>query len=333
GERVVDDQRQTMRMRDGGELLDIHELAARVGEAFDVQRLGPVVDQLLEARRIIDVCPADFPDEILEGLRELVDGAAVELARGDEIVPLLHQRVEDDEVRGLAGGRRERGRTALERGHALLQHRLGRVHDAGVDVAERFQAKQRGGVVGIVENEGGGLIDRRRARAGGGVGLRAGVDGKCVETRGPRHDFLLRSCARIHGKARGEAQRRLFHSPTDKENPLAGRQVPLPNRQRCLMPKLWKPVRITGFFEEMTRLLTPFQPISPESLPYSILGQRFITTFSPAASALAAASSLRMVSCIQITFGSGSSARASSTMAGTASLERKMSTMSIGTGT
>ena len=38
---------------------------------------------------------------------------------------------------------------------------------------------------------------------------------------------------------------------------------------------------MSGFFDEMTRLLTPFQPISPESLPYSIFGQRFMTTLMP----------------------------------------------------
>ena len=87
-----------------------------------------------------------------------------------------------------------------------------------------------------------------------------------------------------------------------------------------------------GFFDDSTPLLTPFQPISPDNRPYSILGQRFITTLIPAASALAAASSWRTVSCIQMTFGSGSSARTSSTIGGTASEARKTSTMSIGSG-
>src|SRR5436305_15155106 len=64
-------------------------------------------------------------------------------------------------------------------------------------------------------------------------------------------------------------------------------------------------------FELSVRELTPIQPISDESRPYSILGQRFITTFIPLASASAAASSLRMVSCIQITGGRGASVSAS----------------------
>src|SRR6185437_16252336 len=50
--------------------------------------------------------------------------------------------------------------------------------DARVDIAERLQPEQRGGVVGIVEDEGCGLIDRRDARAGGRIGLCTGMHGK-----------------------------------------------------------------------------------------------------------------------------------------------------------
>ena len=86
--------------------------------------------------------------------------------------------VEDEHLRRMAGGDRERRRAAFERRDALLQHGVGRVADAGIDVAEGLQPEQRGGVVDVVEHEGGGLVDRRRARAGGRVGLRAGMDGE-----------------------------------------------------------------------------------------------------------------------------------------------------------
>ena len=51
----------------------------------------------------------------------------------------------------------------------------------------------------------------------------------------------------------------------------------------------------------MMPLLTPLHDNSPPSRPNSIFGQRFITTSMPAASALAAASSLRTPSCIHTT--------------------------------
>src|SRR5215472_9955799 len=70
-------------------------------------------------------------------------------------------------------------------------------------------------------------------------------------------------------------------------------------------------VGIGARFAEMVRELTPIQEISDDKRPHSIFGQRFITTFTPAASALAAAASSRAPSCIQITFGSGESFSAS----------------------
>ena len=65
--------------------------------------------------------------------------------------------------------------------------------------------------------------------------------------------------------------------------------------------------------ELSVRELTPIQEISEDRRPYSILGQRFITTLIPTDSAFSAAASSRAPNCIQITIGSGSSVRASST--------------------
>src|SRR6185312_14908986 len=85
-----------------------------------------------------------------------------------------------------------------------------------------------------------------------------------------------------------------------------------------------------GRFELSVRELTPIQEISDDSRPYSIFGQRFITTLMPAASAFSAAASSRAPSCIQITFGGVANASASSTT-GMMWLElRKMSIMSTG---
>ncbi len=156
---------------------------------------------------VVGVGPAHLPAEILEGVIELVDRAAVELGRGDEFVAGLHQRVEDDRLRGVAGGDGERRRRALERGDALFQRRGRRVGDAGVDVAERLQAEQRGGVVDVVEDEGGRLVDRRDPRAGGrvGPGARRGSTGWKSRVRRRRSWRLLRG--RHGGKfgRRGEA--------------------------------------------------------------------------------------------------------------------------------
>src|SRR6266404_8683404 len=72
-------------------------------------------------------------------------------------------------------------------------------------------------------------------------------------------------------------------------------------------------VGIGARLELSVRELTPIHEISEDSRPYSIFGQRFMTTLRPAASAFAAAASSRAPSCIQITFGGGVNFSASST--------------------
>ena len=113
-----------------------------------------------------NVGPLHVPAEALERVVELVDRAAIELARGDELVARRQQRMEDEHLRRMAGGDGEAGGAAFERRDALLEHRVRRIADARVDVAERLQAEERRGVLDVVEHVGGGLIDRGGARAG-----------------------------------------------------------------------------------------------------------------------------------------------------------------------
>ena len=150
------------------------------GLAINSQKIALVLGVIAfcEGLGIGGVGPRDVPVELLERVIELVDRAAVELPAGHELVARLQQGVEHDHLRGVTRGDGERRRAAFERGDALLQHGLGRAADARVDVAERFEAEQRGGVVDVVEDVGGGLIDRRDARAGRGVGCGAGMDGE-----------------------------------------------------------------------------------------------------------------------------------------------------------
>ena len=177
-QRVVDDQGHAGLARHGGDRLDVGDGAAGIGDRLDEDRLGARRDRGLEAADVVGVGPHHVPAKALEGVGELVDRAAIELSRGDEFVAGLQQLLQHDDLRGVAGGDRERRGAAFQRRDALFQHGVGRVADAGIDVAERLQPEQRGGMVGIVEHERRGLIDRRGARAGGGIGLRAGMHGE-----------------------------------------------------------------------------------------------------------------------------------------------------------
>jgi hypothetical protein len=124
-----------------------------------------------------------MPAEGLEGVAELVDGAAIELAHRHELVARLHDGVERQELCRMARCHRERCRAAFECGDLALECPLGGVHDAGIDVAEGTQREEIGGVLHVVEDEGRGLVDRRDARTRGRVGGGARVQCQRVETR------------------------------------------------------------------------------------------------------------------------------------------------------
>ena len=232
------------------------------GLAMDLDEDRPrlVGDRRLEASaRSSGSAHLHVPVEGLEGVGELVDRPAVEAARGDELVARLHQRVEDQELRGVAGGHRQRRRAALERGDPLLQHRLGRVHDAGVDVAELLQAEQRGGMVDVVEDEGRRLVDRRRARAGRRVGLRAGMDGQRVET-GVSSSSISPRRSHADGGAMKDQPRRPATAPCPK---------PSLRKPKCRAPALRR--KHAEFDAAPSRSRRT-------SRGYSIAGQRSTTT-------------------------------------------------------
>jgi anti-sigma factor RsiW len=98
-----------------------------------------------------------------------------------------------EERRGLSRGERQRGHAAFQRGDAFFQNRLGRIHNAGVDIAELLEREQVARVLGGIELVGRRLIDRHRHRMGGRVGaIASGMqqDGFCVMAFG-RHDFSV----------------------------------------------------------------------------------------------------------------------------------------------
>ena len=145
---------------------------------------------------------------------EEVVGAAVEAARGDQLVAALEQREQGERGGGLATRDGERAHAALERGDALLEDVRGGVHDARVDVAELLQREEVRGVRSVPEAVAARLVDGHRARARGGVGLVARVQrerlgtvlrGVCLAL-GLAHGRLRWTAGGTAVKARGRAR-------------------------------------------------------------------------------------------------------------------------------
>ena len=79
--------------------------------------------------------------------------AAVQRRGGHDVRARAHQRGDGQVQRRLAAGGGDGADAAFQRRDALLQHRIGRVADAGVDVAGAFQVEQRLRVFAGLEDE------------------------------------------------------------------------------------------------------------------------------------------------------------------------------------
>ena len=164
-----------------------------VGDRLGEERLGVRAHRgppRLEVVLVLDERHVDA--ELLEGVLQQVDGAAVERRAGHDVVTGLGDVEQADRRRGLAG-RHEQGREApLERRDPLLHGILRRVHDPGVDVPELLEREQVRRVRGVVEDVGRRLVDRQRPGAGGAVGHLPGVDLRGLEAplRGVGHRCL-----------------------------------------------------------------------------------------------------------------------------------------------
>ena len=178
GHGVVDDQRHAVAVGDFGQRGDVGDVAERVADGFAIDGLGAGVDQALEGVRLAIVGKTHLDAELRQAVREQVVGAAVERGRGDDVVADAGNRLDGGGDGGHAAGHREAADAAFHRRDALFEHGVGRVGDAGVDVAGHLEVEQVGAVLGVVERVGRGLVDGHGGGVGGGFRAVAGVYGK-----------------------------------------------------------------------------------------------------------------------------------------------------------
>ncbi|KAB8760612.1 hypothetical protein FH972_026604 [Carpinus fangiana] len=167
---VVDDDGHAVLVGDGGNLLKVGHVVARVADALEVDGLGLVVDELGKVVGVVAVDKLGLDAEARQEDLELVVGAAVQVAGGDDVVAGVGEGGDGHELGRLARRGGNGGGTTLERGDALLQHVDGGVHDArgkayggGVD----GDSTRVGGLVWLSAEE--GLKVRDRVLAGHGV--------------------------------------------------------------------------------------------------------------------------------------------------------------------
>ena len=185
GERRIDQQRQAVVVRERRHARHVQHVEAGIAERLAEQQPRLVADRrapCVEVARIDERRPDAEPRQRVV---EQVVGSAVQRARRDDVPAGPHQR-RDGEVQGrLPAGGRDGPHAAFERRDPLLEHGAGRIRDARVDVPRALHVEQRRRVIGVREDERRALVDRRRPRAGRGIGPRAGVKRKRVEAMRP----------------------------------------------------------------------------------------------------------------------------------------------------
>ncbi len=155
------------------------------------QARGAIVGRCGEPGGVGGLDEAHLDAEAPEGVQEDVPGAAVERRRRHDVVAGPGEVEQCEHLGGVTGRDGDRRAAAFERRDALLEHVVGGIHDAGVDVAERAQAEEVGGVVGVLEVVGHRLVDRHSASAGGGIGSLAPPWMATVSKRGVVESLMI----------------------------------------------------------------------------------------------------------------------------------------------
>ncbi len=202
GDGVVDHERHAGLMGDTGDHLDVEDRVLRVADRLAVEQLGVRSNRSLPRLGVVGVDERGLDPVLRKRVVEQVVGAAVEGGSGDDVIAGLGDvhdgerlrrltRRHDQCTRHAGGGRRQ---AAFEGRHPSLEHTLGRVHDAGVDVARLGQREQVRSVLRALELIRRGLIDRHGASAGCRVGLVPGVNLLGLESPPVGHLFVPLSC-------------------------------------------------------------------------------------------------------------------------------------------
>ena len=187
-EGIVHDEGYAMLMGDAREALDVEHAHAGVGQRLAEEKLGIRPEgrfDLLVRGVLVD--EGDLDAHLREGDAEEIVGATVDRGGGNHVVAGLADVEAGEEVGRLAGGGQHPRHAAFERSQTRRHPVVGRVLEAGVEVAGRFEVEEAAHLVGGGVFEGRTLDDRHLPGFAVG-GLVAGLD---AEGRGVKLLFHL----------------------------------------------------------------------------------------------------------------------------------------------
>ena len=170
-EGIVDKHRNLVLVGDFRNRLDVRDVGMRVAERLDEHELRVFLDGSLDFFEVAGVHERGIDAERAERMLQEVVGTAVDGALGNHVVTLAGEGSNGISEGCRTGSDSEASDTAFESGDALFKNVLRGVGKTAVDVARILQVETIRGMLGAVENVGGGLVNRNRAGIGGGIGL------------------------------------------------------------------------------------------------------------------------------------------------------------------
>ena len=177
GDGVVNDEWDAHVPCDRTDGIQVEDVALRVADRFAEECLCVRLSGGPPLLRVIGLGDeGDRDAELLEGVTEQAVGPSVQAGAGHDVVACFGDVRQRAGRCRLSGREQQRADAALERGQPLLDDVLGRVDDAGVDVARFGQPEQGGRVIGVPELERRRLVDRQGPCAGGRIRGLTGMD-------------------------------------------------------------------------------------------------------------------------------------------------------------
>ena len=165
GEGVVHDEGHAVAVRHAGEFLDVQHLPAGIGDALAEEGLGIRPERcgyLLFRRIAVDKGALDA--HFLERHAEKVEGASVNVGGADEMIACLADIKHGEKVGSLPRRGEHGAYAAFQIGYLFGHSVVGRVLEAGIKIAFRFQIEEFGHLLAGFVLECRALIDRQNAR-------------------------------------------------------------------------------------------------------------------------------------------------------------------------
>ncbi len=169
GQRVVDHDRHACFLSNLGDLFVREDIQLGVAHGLAVDELDLRSQRAAEVLGIAGVHKVNGDAHLRQRVMEEVVGSSIQTGAGDHLIAGLKDVCNSQCNGSLARSGGDARSSTLQSGDALLQNVGGRVHDAGVDVAELLQGKQPRRMRRVIENVAGRLIDRYGAGLGSWV--------------------------------------------------------------------------------------------------------------------------------------------------------------------